>query len=250
MKKLTNLSLLLLMGLLIASCGPSKKMRAATARIASLDSQVTTLSAKAAEHEKEISQLKTENVQYSKDAADCKAAKEAVAANMETMKKDLAEKEAAIDEIITKAQASKQKLVDAGAEVNFDDGLVYISMPEKFKFKNGSTSVSKKGKDGLEAIAEVLGEYPDAKAIIVGNTDSKKFKGNADNWSLSTERANSVVRILTTKYKIDPKRLTAAGRGSNNPIGDNATKAGRDQNRRIEVILQPDMTKLWDIIEK
>lgn len=224
-------------------------MRAATAKIASLDSQVTSLSARATEHEKEISQLKTENVQYSKDAADCRTSKAAEDAQMESMKKTIDEKEASIQEILTKAQASKQKLVDAGAEVNFDDGVVNISMPEKFKFKNGSSSMSKKGKDGLAAIAEVMNEYPDSKAVIVGNADSKKIKG-ADNWSLSTERANAVVRLLTTKYKIDPKRLTAAGRGDYNPIGDNATKAGREQNRRIEVILQPDMTKLWDIIEK
>ncbi|ULQ53764.1 OmpA/MotB family protein [Flavihumibacter fluvii] len=223
-------------------------MRAATSTIDSLRTEVSTLNTKVAENDKEITQLKAENVQYSKEAADCRAAKEAAAAASESMKKEMETKEAAIDELILKAQASKQKLVDAGAEVNFEDGLVYISMPEKFKFKNGSSNLSAKGKEGLKAIAEVLNEYPDAKAIIVGNTDANGIKG-ADNWSLSTERANAVVRILTDKHKIDPARLTAAGRGKYHPLGDNKTKAGREQNRRFEVILEPDMSKLWDILE-
>lgn len=250
MKFIVNLGLCTIAGIMLISCGPSKKMRAATARIDSLSTAVNDLSTKAAENEKQITQLKTENVQYSKEAADCRAAKEAVAANMETMQKNLAEKETSIKEIMDKAQASKQKLVDAGAEVNFDDGLVYISMPEKFKFKNGSSNLSSKGKEGLKAISEVLAEYPDTKVYIVGNTDSRGIKGGYDNWSLSTERANVVVRTLIDKYKVDPTRITAAGRGKFHPVGDNATKAGREQNRRIEVILEPDMSKLWDILEK
>jgi chemotaxis protein MotB len=250
MKFIVNLGLCTIAGIMLISCGPSKKMRAATAKIDSLNTAVSALNTKVAENDKEITQLKTENVQYSKEAADCRAAKEAVAANLENIQKNLAEKETSIKEIMDKAQASKQKLVDAGADVNIEDGLVYISMPEKFKFKNGSSGLSAKGKEGLQAIADVLNEYPDSKAIIVGNTDSKSIKGAADNWSLSTERANAVVRILVDKHKIDPTRLTAAGRGKFHPLGDNATKAGREQNRRIEVILEPDLSKLWDILEK
>ena len=250
MKQLLNLAFFAFVGILLVSCGPSQKMRAATAKIDSLTVENNALNSQVADNDKQIAQLKTENAQFSKEAQECKDAKEAIAANMEAMKKENAEKEAAIDELLVQAQASKQKLVEAGAEVEFEDGLVHISMPEKFKFKNGSYGLSSKGKEGLKAIADVLNEYPDAKAIIVGNADTSSIKGDYDNWSLSTERANAVIRILTTKHKIDPARLTSAGWGKYHPIASNKTKAGRAENRRFEVILQPSLARLWEILEK
>ena len=75
-------------------------------------------------------------------------------------------------------------------------------------------------------------------------------KGVADNWSLSTERANGVVRTLVKDYNIDPARLTAAGKGKFNPIGDNSTEEGRAKNRRTEIVLNPDWERLWESVKK
>ena len=92
-------------------------------------------------------------------------------------------------------------------------------------------------------------DNPGITAIIVGNTDTIPVKGVADNWSLSTERANSVVRVLHDIYYINPIRLTAAGRGKYNPVAVNDTPEGREKNRRIEIILNPDLSRLWELSE-
>ena len=96
----------------------------------------------------------------------------------------------------------------------------------------------------------MLNQYPKLEVIVVGNTDTTHVKGVADNWSLSTERANNVVRILREKYTVDPGRLVAAGRGKFHPIADNSTKEGRAKNRRTEIVLNPDFVKIWERIKK
>jgi chemotaxis protein MotB len=101
----------------------------------------------------------------------------------------------------------------------------------------------------LNTVAQVLRENPGVNCIIVGYTDDQRAKGSDDNWPLSTERAISVVRILTDTYNINPTRLTAAGKGEFSPIASNATPEGREKNRRIEIILNPDLSRLWELSE-
>ena len=88
--------------------------------------------------------------------------------------------------------------------------------------------------------------------MVEGHTDNVPYKGSgpiSDNWDLSVKRATSVVKILTKNKGIDPKRITAAGRGEYDPIADNSTKEGRAKNRRIEIILTPKMDELFEILE-
>jgi chemotaxis protein MotB len=250
MKHLLKLSLFAVASMIIISCGPSKKLKAANAQISDLNNQVSALNAKVAEDEKQIAQLKQENVQYSKEAQDCREAKEAMARKMDNLEKNLKEQGSSIHDILEKARIANEKLVNAGAEVLYKDGLVWISMPDKFLFKSGSSKVGDKGKEGLKVIAEVLNDNPKVKAIIIGNTDTVKVKGTADNWSLSTERANAVVRILRDTFAIDPARMTSAGKGKYNPVADNSTPEGREKNRRIEIVLNPDLSKLWEMLEE
>ena len=99
-------------------------------------------------------------------------------------------------------------------------------------------------------LAGVLTGYPKLKVIVVGNTDSVQSKGAPDNWSLSTERANGVVRTLVKDYKLDPTRLTSAGKGKFDPVADNSTEEGRAKNRRTEIILNPDWDRLWESVKK
>ncbi len=249
MKKTINLLSIVLIALLITSCGSNKKLASANNQINDLNKQLESANAKLSENSKLIGQLKEENTAYSKEAQDCRIAKENATRKLEKLESDLEREAGAIDSVAQKAEAAVQKLVDAGAEVTWGDGLVYVSMPDKFLFKSGSSTIGLKGKEGLAVIAEILQEYPKTEAIVVGNTDSAHVKGKADNWSLSTERANAVVRILRDTYKIDPVRLTAAGRGKYNPIALNNTPEGREMNRRIEIILIPDLTGLWEMLE-
>ena len=124
-------------------------------------------------------------------------------------------------------------------------------MEDKLLYKSGSAVLGEDGKTALENIAAALNEYPDLKVVVVGHTDDKKFKNsNSDNLSLSTERANSVVRVLRDSYHVDPTRLTAAGKGKYSPVADNTTEEGRAKNRRTEIILRPDFMKLWESVQK
>jgi chemotaxis protein MotB len=138
---------------------------------------------------------------------------------------------------------------DKGVEVYFRKGLVHVSMEDNLLYKSGSSRLDEKGKKALTNLAVVLNEYPNLKVIVLGNTDDVKFKNGMDNWTLSTERANGVVRILRDVCKMDPLRLTAAGKGKYNPVADNATEEGRAKNRRTDIILNPDLDRLWDSIE-
>jgi chemotaxis protein MotB len=249
MTRSLSIATIISMAILITSCGTNKKLASANSQIADLNKQLETANSKLTENDKLIGQLKEENIAYSKEAQECRMAKENATRKLEKLENDLERESRAIDSVAERAEAAVQKLVDAGAEVTMGDGMVYVSMPDKFLFKTGSATVGAKGKEGLAVIAEILQEYPNTDAIVVGNTDSSHVKGKADNWSLSTERANAVVRILRDTYKIDPVRLTAAGRGKYNPIAANNTPEGREMNRRIEIILIPDLTGLWEMLE-
>ena len=236
--------------MLFMSCGTGKKLTAANAQIDQLNSQVSSLNTKAGDYEKQIGQLKQENIQYGKEAADCRAAKEAIAQKEENLKKHLAERGTSMKKIQEKAADAINKFQDAGATVTYKNGLVHINFEDHFFFRSGSSAIGVKGREALNTVAEVMRDNPGVTAIIVGNTDTTHVKGVADNWSLSTERANAVVRVLEGVYYINPSRLTAAGRSKFNPVADNSTPEGREKNRRIEIIINPELSRLLDMMDE
>ena len=95
-----------------------------------------------------------------------------------------------------------------------------------------------------------MNEFPKLKVVVVGNTDTVHVKGVKDNWSLSTERANGVVRVLSKDYSVDPMRLMAAGKSKFNPVADNSTAEGRAKNRRTEIVLNPDWERIWESVKE
>jgi chemotaxis protein MotB len=131
--------------------------------------------------------------------------------------------------------------------VYIKDGNLYVSLAEKLLFKSGSDVVNPLGKEALKSLANVLNKTNDITVMIEGHTDNVpiKTKQFEDNWDLSTARATSVVRILTTDYGFDPGRIIASGRGKFYPVKANETDEGRAANRRTEVILSPDLKELY-----
>ncbi len=127
--------------------------------------------------------------------------------------------------------------------VEMRNGMLYVSMEEKLLFKSGSFEVGDKGKDAMNKLSSVLEVNPDIQILIEGHTDNVPFNGASnlmiDNWDLSVKRATSIVRILMTNSKIDPTRLTAAGRSKYLPVDSNETTEGKQKNRRIEMLLRP-----------
>lgn len=249
MKQIINAAMLFIVVLALSSCGASKKLETANAQINTLNGQVETLNQKVAANEKEISQLKTENIQYGKEAEDCRKAKAAIAQRLENLNNALAEKGTSMKQIKANVDKALQEFNAQGATVTYENGMVHINFKNDFFFKSGSSTIAPRGREALNTVAQVLRQYPALTCIIVGNADDQLAKGSDDNWPLSAERAISVVRILANTYHINPTRLTAAGKGEFSPVASNATPEGRERNRRIEIILNPDLSRLWELSE-
>ena len=110
--------------------------------------------------------------------------------------------------------------------------------------------VDPKGKEALKTLAQVLNSTQDITVMIEGHTDNVPIKTKLfkDNWDLSTARATSILRILTTDYGFDSNRITASGRGQFHPVKTNETAEGRASNRRTEIILSPDLNELYKLL--
>lgn len=136
--------------------------------------------------------------------------------------------------------------------VTHRDGKIYVSLEEKLLFKTGSWAVDPRGVEAITSLARVLQENPNINVMIEGHTDNVPYRSNGkqiqDNWDLSVKRATSIVRILLKNSFIDPKRITAAGRGEFFPVDSSNTPEARRKNRRTEIILAPDYSKLYNLI--
>lgn len=131
-------------------------------------------------------------------------------------------------------------------------GVVYISLSDNMLYKSGSYEMSDQAGETLNKIAKIIKDYNNYDVLIEGNTDNVPItsKNIRNNWDLSALRASSVVQTLQNKYGVDPKRLTAGGRGEYNPIADNSTEAGKIKNRRTQIIITPKLDQFMDLIGK
>jgi len=131
-------------------------------------------------------------------------------------------------------------------------GVVYISLSDNMLYKSGSYEISDRAGSTLSKIAKIITDYKDYDVLIEGNTDNVPIsKPNIrNNWDLSALRASSVVQSLQNNFGVDPKRLTAGGRGEYNPVASNDTPDGRTMNRRTEIIITPKLNQFMDLIGK
>ncbi len=135
--------------------------------------------------------------------------------------------------------------------VELKEGRLYVSLQEKLLFKSGSAAVDPKGKEALQTLASVLNTTPDISIMIEGHTDNVPVSGKyEDNWSLSTARAASIVRILTIDNKVDPHTIIASGRAEFYPVADNTSVDGKAKNRRTEIILSPNLKELFKLLNQ
>jgi chemotaxis protein MotB len=173
----------------------------------------------------------------------------------------LAELERILDAQKKIVQDLKSKVSEAllgfennGLTVTMKNGKVYVSLDEKLLFKTASWDIDANGKNALRKLAGVLEKNPDIQVTIEGHTDNVPYNpGNSqlkDNWDLSVKRATTVIRVLLEGSRIDAKRLTAAGRSQYLPVDDRNTDDARQKNRRTEIVLTPDLTELYNLINK
>jgi chemotaxis protein MotB len=157
----------------------------------------------------------------------------------------IALKEAKMDALRNAVSNALHTFEGKGLSVTQKNGKVYVSMENKLLFESGSWAVGFEGKKAVVELAKVLKVNPDIEVLIEGHTDTVPYNGNTieDNWDLSVKRATAIVRILENNA-INPKQITAAGRSEYIPVSDNASSEGRAKNRRIEIILAPNLDKI------
>ncbi|MEE0989894.1 MAG: OmpA family protein [Paludibacteraceae bacterium] len=139
-----------------------------------------------------------------------------------------------------------------GLKVSEKGGKVYVSMDEKLLFQSGRWVVDAKGAKAIRELSNVLATTKDVDIVVEGHTDNVPFSGNGniiDNWDLSVKRATSIVRILLENKDINPAKVSASGRSEYCPIETADTKEARKANRRIEIILTPNLDELLKIFE-
>ena len=129
-------------------------------------------------------------------------------------------------------------------------GVVYISLADNMLYKSGSYEINDRASETLSKIAKIIKDYKDYDVLIEGNTDNVPISRTniRNNWDLSCLRASSVVQELQNKYGVDPKRLTAGGRGEYNPLATNDTELGKQRNRRTQIIITPKLDEFMDLI--
>jgi len=143
---------------------------------------------------------------------------------------------------------SKEELKEVDVQVL--KGVVYVSLNDNMLYKSGSYEISDRAGETLSKIAKIITDYKDYDVLIEGNTDNVPISREniRNNWDLSCLRASSVVQALQTKYGVDPKRLTAGGRGEYNPLTSNATDAGKSRNRRTQIIITPKLDEFMELL--
>ena len=164
----------------------------------------------------------------------------------------IAAKEANMQRLKNAVSTALQGFKGKGLSVERKNGKVYVSMENKLLFNSGSWAVGKQGRSAVVKLAKVLVQNRDIDVLIEGHTDNVPYGGKGavtDNWDLSTKRATAIVRILVNN-KVNPTQITAAGRSKFLPVASNASIAGRAKNRRIEIILTPNLDAINELLKE
>jgi chemotaxis protein MotB len=154
--------------------------------------------------------------------------------------------------LVMNLKSSLADVNDQDINIKVEKGVVYIDISDKLLFNSGQYTVTEKAKQVLGKIAKVLNAHPDIDLMVEGHTDNVPIHNSVlfDNWDLSVKRATSVVRILQEQYKIDPKRMSAAGHGKYDPVASNDNADGRALNRRTRIIILPQLDQFFKLLVK
>lgn len=154
--------------------------------------------------------------------------------------------------LVTSIKGAIGNLDDEDIQIKVEKGAVFVSISDKFLFRSGSFHLSSKANEVLGKVAKILRSRPELEVLVEGHTDTVPYrKGELlDNWDLSVKRATSIVRVLQDEFKVDPARMTAAGRSQYVPVNDNDTAAGRAANRRTRIVILPKLDQFYGMIEE
>ncbi len=250
--------------LLLCACVPTRRLKQAQSELQSarsdssrLANQVSELQASIGQLKQQIGMLTNKEGQLSNDAANKQNQLNKSEQALADQQKRLEHLQEVVDQQRKATREIRKKMSDALVGFNSSEltvaiknGKVYVSLQENLLFPSGSAVVNPKGKIALARLAEVLNQSSDITVDIEGHTDSIPIRGRyQDNWDLSTARANSIVRVLTVDYKVDPTRVIASGHSQYDPVQPNSTSEGRALNRRTDIILSPKLDELFKLLE-
>lgn len=265
---LSTSALLVCFILFISSCVPKRQLLFANAtidklradstqfanRISSLESSLSDLENRRSTLQQQLEATRREATSRLQDASSrLNMSQEQIA----EQQRRLEQLQSLIDQQRRNTEQLRAKINDALVGFNSNEltvstknGKVYVSLQENLLFPSGSAVVNPKGKQALSKLADVLNANNNINVNIEGHTDSIPIRGKyEDNWALSVARSTAIVRILTNIYKVDPTRVTASGRSRYQPVESNATAEGRARNRRTEIILEPKLDELMQLIQ-
>ena len=234
-----------------------EKLAAAQARVTSLEDQLTQqkkdYAALQQSLDKSLSNAGSNNVNISKLVDQINESNQYIRHLVEVKSKSDSLNMVLTNNLTRSLSKEEMKEVD----VQVLKGVVYISLADNMLYQSGSYEINDRAAETLSKIAKIIMDYKDYEVLIEGNTDnvpinssSDKMKNIRNNWDLSALRASSVVQYLQDKYGVDPKRLTAGGRGEYNPVASNDTEVGKQRNRRTQIIITPKLDQFMELIDK
>ena len=204
-----------------------------------------------------LSQLKDLSVVTGSQAESIKKSLENIGAKdlyIQDLQGSMARKDSINMALVVNLKGAIGDLNDEDINIKVDKGVVYVDISDKLLFKSGSFTVTDKAKNVLGKVAKVLAAQPNIEFMVEGHTDSKQLIASEtaidDNWDLSVKRATTVVRLLQDTYGIDPKRMTAAGRGEYKPLTGNDNATDRAKNRRTRIVILPQLDQFFKLLEK
>ena len=204
-----------------------------------------------------LSQLKDLSVVTGAQAESIKKSLENIGAKdlyIQDLQGSMARKDSINMALVMNLKGAIGDLNDEDINIKVDKGVVYVDISDKLLFKSGSFTITDRAKSVLGKVAKVLAAQPNIEFMVEGHTDSKQLIASEtaidDNWDLSVKRATTVVRLLQETYGIDPKRMTAAGRGEYKPVAGNGNAADRAKNRRTRIVILPQLDQFFKLLER
>jgi chemotaxis protein MotB len=243
--------------MLFSACVPQKKFTAMEERANRLGRDSVKFYNEILGYKGAISKLELEQDLIQNKLDKSKVALNTSQETIQAQQARLAELQKRIDEQKQASENLKNTIANALTAFNADqltvslkNGKVYVSMSEKLLFASGSADVGTDGKTALATLAKALNENPDININIEGHTDSIPIaKKYADNWALSVARSTAITRILINEYQVNPIRIISSGRSEYLPIATNESEEGRSKNRRTEIILEPKLDKIMELLD-
>jgi chemotaxis protein MotB len=264
MKQAPYTILLLLIVISLNACVPQKKYLAAQNRVARLHQDSVNFYNEILGLKGTVSKIEEENLMTASRLNKSREELSQTKQNLTSSNETIASQQARLQELQRLIEQQKQQteglrktIADALINFNSDqltvslkNGKVYVSMSEQLLFPSASAEVNKAGTEALATLAKVLNQNTDININIEGHTDSIAIaKKYIDNWALSVARSTAIARILIKNYEVNPTRIITSGRSQFFPIADNSTETGRAKNRRTEIILEPKLDKIMQLVE-